>query len=100
MKISADDDVAEGLHVAEGIETAVACLGMGFRPMWVALSAGGIANFPILSGVEALTIFADHDRAGMRSATTCAARWTHVGKEVTIAKPIVPGADFADRGAR
>ena len=29
--------------------------------MWAALSAGGIARFPVLAGIEALTIFADHD---------------------------------------
>lgn len=63
VKLSADEDVSIGLHVAEGIETALACVAMGFRPTWAALSAGGIARFPVLPGVDALTIFADNDEA-------------------------------------
>jgi hypothetical protein len=44
VKLSPDEEVTSGLHIAEGIETALACIAMGFRPTWAALSAGGIAN--------------------------------------------------------
>lgn len=65
VKLSADENVSIGLHVTEGIETALACMAMGFRPMWAALSAGGIAKFPVLAGIEALTVFTDHDATGI-----------------------------------
>jgi putative DNA primase/helicase len=96
IKLSADEEVAAGLHVAEGIETALACMAMGFRPMWVALSAGGIAGFPVLGGIEALTIFADNDTAGLKAANDCAFRWGDAGKEVNIVIPALKGTDFAD----
>ncbi|BCH23554.1 DUF7146 domain-containing protein [Mesorhizobium sp. L-8-3] len=99
VKLSPDEDVTTGLHIAEGIETALACLAMGFAPVWAALSSGGIAEFPVLGGVEALTIFADHDvnGAGLNAARRCAARWTDTRREVTIASPPEPGRDWADR---
>ena len=96
VKLSADEEVGIGLHIAEGIETALACMAMGFRPMWAALSAGGIASFPTLAGVEALTIFADHDATGMAAAAECASRWDRAGKDVTRIIPALDGTDFAD----
>jgi hypothetical protein len=101
IKLSADEDVSHGLHIAEGIETALACIEMGVRPMWVALSAGGIANFPVLPGIEALTIFADNDAngAGQRAAETCAGHWQSAGAEVTILLPPTAGRDFGDEVA-
>jgi putative DNA primase/helicase len=96
IKLSPDEEIAAGLHIAEGIETALACLAKGFRPTWVALSAGGISAFPIIPGIEAFTIFADHDPAGTRAATICGERWSRAGREVTITTPAMPGTDFAD----
>ncbi|MES0171282.1 toprim domain-containing protein [Mesorhizobium sp. M0006] len=96
VKLSADENVSIGLHVSEGIETALACMAMGFRPMWVALSAGGIAKFPVLAGVEALTVFTDHDASGIAAAAECASRWDGAGKDVTRIIPALKGTDFAD----
>jgi putative DNA primase/helicase len=96
VKLSQDEDVSLGLHIAEGIETALACMAMGFRPMWVALSASGIAKFPVLAGIEALTVFTDHDATGMAAAAECASRWDGAGKDVTRIIPALEGTDFAD----
>jgi putative DNA primase/helicase len=100
VKLSADENVTTGLHLAEGIETALACLAFGFSPLWAALSAGAINNFPVLAGVEALTIMADNDRsgAGLMAARSCAKRWTAAGAEVRIAWPPEVGRDWADHG--
>jgi hypothetical protein len=54
-----------------------------------------MASFPILSGVQALTIFADFDSAGIAAANACAERWAKVA-EVTIVTPDCPGFDIAD----
>jgi hypothetical protein len=98
VKLSPDDHVTLGLHIAEGIETTLACMDMGFRPIWAALSAGSIASFPTLAGVEELTVFADHDAngAGLNAARRCAARWSQAAHQVTIAFPASPGHDWAD----
>lgn len=91
VRLSADDEVSSGLGIAEGIETALA---VPFRPVWACLSAGQIAAFPVLSGIEALTIFADQDRAGINAANDCGERWHGAGIEVTMAAPLE--GDFAD----
>lgn len=98
VKLTPDEDVSTGLYLAEGIETSLACLKMGFRPVWAALSASGIGTFPVLPGIEALTIFADndHSKAGLVAARTCASSWSKAGREVTIIYPPRPGTDFAD----
>ena len=40
----------------------------GWAPVWAASSAGAISKFPVLSGVECLTIFADCEEVGMNAA--------------------------------
>ena len=43
-----------------------------------------MANFPVLPGIEALTILVDNDanQAGQRAAEQCAHRWRDAGREV------------------
>ncbi|WP_287364752.1 toprim domain-containing protein [Mesorhizobium sp.] len=95
VRLSADEDISAGLAVAEGIETALAT---GFAPIWACLSAGTMRNFPVLSGIEALTIFADNDASGtgFAAANECGRRWHAAGREVTITAPSDVGTDFAD----
>ncbi len=56
VRLSADEDVVEGLCLAEGLETCLAAMAKGFRPCWSTGSAGIMAAFPVLAGVEALTL--------------------------------------------
>jgi putative DNA primase/helicase len=94
VRLSADEDVTESLAIAEGIETALA---VDFRPVWACMSAGSIESFPVLPGIEALTIFADNDVSGtgLKAARKCANRWHTGGHEVTIIIPTETGVDFA-----
>lgn len=82
-----------GLAVAEGIETALAT---GVKPIWACLSASIMNGFPVLPGVDCLTVFADHDRAGVDAANAVGERWHAAGREVTLAMPANAGLDFAD----
>ncbi|QIG49451.1 hypothetical protein G5V57_18050 [Nordella sp. HKS 07] len=49
-------------------------------------SKAGIQYFPVLGGVEALTIFADHDEdgGGLKAAQVCRSRWLAAGLECEI----------------
>ena len=87
VHLSPDQDVLDGLGIAEGIETALGVLTSGWAPVWAATSSGGVQRFPPLGGIESLTIFADPDPPGMGAATTCARWWTNAGREVRIAHP-------------
>jgi hypothetical protein len=91
-----DEDVATGLGLAEGIETALAVMQLrGWRPVWAAGSAGFIAGFPILSQIESLTVFADADAAGADDAQRCTARWKLAGRHAGTWTPAV--GDFNDQ---
>jgi hypothetical protein len=83
-----------GLAIAEGIETALAS---DFRPVWACLSSSVMKGFPVLPGVEALTVLADHDRAGIDAANAVGERWHAEGREVVLTMPAEYGKDFADR---
>jgi len=98
IKISANDEVTLGLGITEGLETALAVIAIGWRPVWTAASAGAIAHFPVLAGIEELTIFADRDEngAGQRAAQECAHRWHEAGHFVTIRMRVTAGADWGD----
>jgi hypothetical protein len=93
VRLSGDAEVAHGLGLAEGIETALAA---PFRPVWACLSAGTMKVFPVLSGIDCLTIFADHDAAGIEAANDCGKRWHDAGREVALIAPSSAGFDFAD----
>ena len=95
IKIDADDAVTNGLHIGEGVETCMAAHQLGLRPCWALGSAGAIAAFPVLRGVEALTILAEHDDASARAVDACAARWHAAGRGVLINEPI-GGKDLND----
>lgn len=98
VRLVPDEEVSLGFGIAEGIENALAVMQMtGWRPVWAAGSAGGIAKFPVLRGIEAITIFADADDkgAGLRAAHECAGRWYAEGREAIIQQPPT-GTDWLD----
>ncbi len=109
VKLTDDADVTTGLFIGEGIETTIAGMmrPQCYRPAWALLSAGNIGSFPVLSGIECLTIMVDHDhadkrgrRAGEVAARECAERWAAAGREVFGQIPTQEGWDMADVASR
>ena len=103
IRLWPDDAVDIGLVLGEGVETSLAAAtriehrGTLLQPAWAAGSAGNMAKFPVLAGIEALTLLVDHDEsgAGQRAAEECASRWETVA-DVTLITPTNLGADFND----
>jgi len=97
VKLTPDANVTYGLGLSEGIETGLAIMRAGFSPVWACLSAGAIAAFPVLPGIESLTVFADHDAShtGQNAAARCVRRWRDAGQEARAVMPITRG-DFND----
>ena len=90
------EDVLEGLHIGEGVETVMAARQLGLRPGWSLGSKNGIATFPLLNGVNALTLLEEND--GGKSAAgceACALRWHASGREVIINRSMI-GKDLND----
>lgn len=98
------DDVTHGLHIGEGIESALSVAAMGFRPTWACMDAGHIARFPVLAGIEALRVFGDNDKpkhgkpigTGTAACQAVIARWQQAGCEVRADLPPGEGMDWSD----
>jgi putative DNA primase/helicase len=93
IKIDADENVEQGLTIGEGFETCLAGRALGLRPVWALGSAGAIAEFPVLSGIDALTILAETDASGAnaRAVRACGNRWAAAEREIIVAAPRVAG---------
>lgn len=98
IRLWPDEAVTMGLGIAEGIETALA-LAHGIAPVWATVDAGHMSTFPVLGGIECLTIAADHDLAGINAARACAHRWSAAGCEVCVVASPIEGHDIADEVA-
>lgn len=102
VKLSDDADVTMALAIGEGLETTLAGMMDGYAPAWALGSSGAIAKFPVLAGIEALTILMDNDEAdskgrrpGHDATLECARRWLAAGREAYRATPLI-GSDFND----
>jgi putative DNA primase/helicase len=96
IKLDRDADVSLGVGIAEGIETGLTIFGAHWSPIWACGAAGAISTFPVLSGIDELTIFGDADPAGITAARTCQARWAQADKLCTILLPQTDGNDWND----
>ncbi|WP_444939753.1 DUF7146 domain-containing protein [Microvirga yunnanensis] len=99
IKLTPDEAVTTCLGIGEGIESALSLRNMaefGPSPVWSLISAGGVENFPILSGIESLWLAVDHDETGIRAARATAQRWRTSGAEAFLITPSAPRADLND----
>jgi hypothetical protein len=98
IKLTANEDVEHGLHVGEGPETMLAAMMLGFKPAWALGDTSNLRSFPILGGIDILTVCVDRDLndAGQGAASECFDRWTSAGREVWTVIPDAPGADMND----
>jgi hypothetical protein len=106
IRLWPDDCVTTGLVIGEGPETVASAAttlthktlkGTSLRPAWACGDSGHLRAFPVLAGIEALTILTDHDAnlAGQKAAAECCARWREAGHEVIPLMPDDEG-DFND----
>lgn len=93
IRLWPDDYVTGGLGIAEGIETALS-LAFAYPPVWAMIDAGHMAAFPVLAGIDCLTIARDRDPAGEKAAKECARRWKGAG--VTVMLSAQKNGDFND----
>lgn len=96
IKFGPDEEVLDGIGLTEGIETALAIMGIGWRPVWACGSAGSISSFPVLNGVSSITLFADADPTGLAAAQSCQARWLAADRECVTILPPSDDQDWAD----
>lgn len=103
IKLAADEEVAQGLTIGEGIETTLSAMMLGLTPAWALGDAAAIGSFPVLAGIDGLTILVDHDASGtgQKQAAKCLERWLNADREVLTFQPDEVGYDVNDLlGAR
>jgi hypothetical protein len=104
IRLWPDDAVETALVLGEGVETTLAAStriehrGTLLQPAWAAGSAANMQSFPVLAGVDCLTLLADNDANGVgeRAAQECAQRWLAAGKDLELLIPNKAGVDFND----
>jgi hypothetical protein len=102
IKLWADSEVTIGLVVGEGLETVAGAAtriehqGTLLQPAWALINDGGLGGFPVLAGVETLTILVDNDNAGLRAVDAVETRWLEAGRDVVRFTPNESGLDFSD----
>jgi hypothetical protein len=99
IRLWPNEDVESHLTLAEGIESALAAA-HAYTPVWSTVDASNLACFPVLQGIDSLTIVADHDHVGIAAAQTCAQRWREAEHVVRVLRPRTPGEDCADIARR
>jgi putative DNA primase/helicase len=102
VKLTAHEDISFGLVICESITSAIGASMMDLTPIWAVAGKGGISSFPVLAGINHLTIVADNDVSGggQMAAEQCRDRWLAAGREVKVIVPDVAGEDMADVAAR
>jgi hypothetical protein len=95
VRLSPNEDVELGLGICEGIENGLTMMARGWRPVWACGSLIALTRFPLLAGVEHLTIFSDPKEHEVEGANACARRWEAAGREVTVHIP-PNGGDWND----
>jgi phage/plasmid primase-like uncharacterized protein len=100
VKLTPDEEVTYGLGICEGIETGLSLVvRFGWQPIWATCTTGLMRTFPVLSGINSLTIFADNDESGsgQEAAADCAARYVGAGfTDVQVVEPQELGEDWND----
>lgn len=97
IKLTDAADVVGGLTIGEGLETVLSGLRWGHWPAWALGSAGEIAKFPVLPGIEVLSIHIENGcEANARAVQTCGERWAKAGREVRLIRPPVGFKDLND----
>lgn len=88
IRLCDDTMVGHALSIGEGLENSLTVQQYAhWTTIWAAGCAHNIRNFPLLFGIEALSIFVDGDLAGRTAAAACAKRWAGDGREVILHSP-------------
>jgi putative DNA primase/helicase len=91
-------DAAEDcpLIIAEGIETALACMESTGWPAWASGGAANLIALELPPSIRDVIIAADPDEPGELGAQKAARRFMREGRKVRVARSSKPGMDFCD----
>ena len=86
--VAADTEVETGLALCEGVEDAIAIRHADrSAPVWATFGTAGLQRFPLLPGIESLTVYADADDAGRKAALAVLTRYAEAGRWAEVQTP-------------
>jgi putative DNA primase/helicase len=88
------------LAIAEGLETALAVRMLSGIPTWAAGSASMLESIKVPRSIHTVHVCPDNDARGIQAGNRLAKRMLSEGKDVRLAIPDDPGADWADVSRR
>jgi putative DNA primase/helicase len=92
IKLDADEAVTQGLCIGVELEPCLAARQMGFAPIWALDSALALKRFPVIAGIEGLTIFVDDGEENQAATQVCFDRWLAARRDVVVRKiPAIRG---------
>jgi Toprim domain len=89
------DPIGPELAIGEGVESCMAARQLGIGPTWALGSTGGISGFPVLDGVNRLTVLGEIGEASADAVQFVGRRWHKAGRRVRIVMPDI-GSDLND----
>lgn len=100
VRLTPDHEITQGLVLGEGLETCLS-YALEYSEIWACLDAGNLGAFPVLPGIEGLTVLIDNDEAGHRAFGTVRDRYraaglTHPLDIIGIEVKGKPGDDIND----
>jgi hypothetical protein len=87
IKLDPEPSITDRLAVGEGIETCLTARQLGLGPSWALGSAGAIERFPVLHGIEELSINREHCDVNAHAAEACETRWREAFRRVLYIWP-------------
>ena len=86
------------VHIAEGIETAlaVAVINENKHPVLSTINTGGMTKYQPTNNIKNVVIWADSDESGIKAAQTLAGKLNNQNINVQIKQPLTNGHDFLD----
>ncbi len=87
IKVDDHASVEQAVVIGEGLETVLTGMLYGRRPAWALGSAGGIASFPFLPGVDGIVILDEAGEANAKAVQQCADRRLGAGRDVVLVGP-------------
>lgn len=99
VKLTPDADVSDGRGVGEGIESVLSLQRVpdwAGGPDWACLSAGSLADFPVLDGIQTLVVAVDNNAAGTQAAARTVMRWHDAGRATFVIMAKRHGDDLND----
>lgn len=93
--VKLDQDVSlGGIGITEGIEKGLALIASGWRPIWATCGTSTMRTFPVLAGIECMTVFCDGDEPGRNAALAGLNGWRDAGREARVLAPPPPFKDW------